>query len=515
MENKHLLGKVSVAFLNLRDSPDGEVIKVLPQFTRVKIINRAGNWLDVLVENQRGYVSANYITVENNKIIPEKKLLKGKITASKLNVRNIPGGEIIDTLSKNTEIEILSEDNEWFEIITKNQIGFISTKYVALDEVSKVRQGKVSVSKLNLREIPAGEIIKTLPEETRVTILSEEDGWLKVQVNELDGYVSKQYIDEETDSDKKTSVITTATPKFQFVDKSAIAPDGEKFGTKFRKGIYHYGETSIKDFVDENRSLFPAELNSYLNVMIAASDNEGKYEAINTWDNCFLSFGVFQWTCGTTTAKGELPALLDRLQQTYPDTFEKYFGQYGLSTDNISHRKSVAARGYFKLNNQLLNSPEAKSKLRTLPWAYRFWSAGFDNSVREVETLHAIDRVNLFYRQDNRKINDFYVADYVTSEYGIALLLDQHVNRPGHVPKTLLQAVNALSEQLAINNPQSWGDEEEEVLINKYLQLREKTSMTHSSNRAKTIQDKIETGIISSKRGSFKEASLEETQFSA
>ena len=191
------------------------------------------------------------------------------------------------------------------------------------------------------------------------------------------------------------------------------------------------------------------------------------------------------------------------MYDTYPDTYQKYFGQYGLKVENVTRRVGVAERGFFSLNNVLLNSDDKKSKLRSLPWAYRFWSAGYDTNVREIETLHAIGRIDVFYKQANRKIGGFFIADYINSEFGVALLLDQHVNRPGHVPKTLAKAVKALADQLNINNPQSWGDSEEALLIEKYLALRTKTSMTHSQKRAETIRRKVESGLISQKRHSF------------
>ncbi len=437
MDTVYASGKVAVDFLNLRRTPGGDVVKVLPKFTRVDILARTGDWLQVVTEGKPGYVAVQYIKLMSDQEVPKQ------------------------------------------------------TK----------KTGKVSASRLNLRASPSGEILQVIPKDSVVEIIDQTDDWLKVTINDLVGYVSKKYINENNTKNRQSE------GRFYFQDKAAIATDGTKFGTKHKKGIFNYGETSIKDYIESNQSRFPVKLKSSLNVMIAASENEGKYEAINTWDNSFLSFGIFQWTCGATTAAGELPALLDRLQKTYPETYQEYFAQYGLSIAKITNRKGVAMRGYFDLNGVLLNNKDNKNKLRTLAWAYRFWSAGFDNNVREIETLHAIDRIAVFYQQDNRKIGNFYIADYVSSEYGVALLLDQHVNRPGHVPKILAQAVESLKNQLPIDNPQSWGDTEEAVLIDKYLQLRSVTSMTHSQKRAETIRIKVAQGLISKKRNSFKLAS--------
>jgi len=95
------------------------------------------------------------------------------------------------------------------------------------------------------------------------------------------------------------------------------------------------------------------------------------------------------------------------------------------------------------------------------------------------------------------------VADYVTSEAGVALLLDQHVNRPGHVPKTLAAAVAELPKRLAAK-PGAWKDKQERDLLERYLELRAATSMTASDKRAQVVLDAVSRGVISDRRGSFK-----------
>jgi hypothetical protein len=287
------------------------------------------------------------------------------------------------------------------------------------------------------------------------------------------------------------------------VDSAAFAPDGTQFARTYKKGLFNSGQTSIAEFLKGNQNRFATTSDSLLQVMDAVSENEGKYEAINTWDNAFLSFGIFQWTTGVGSDAGELPALLKLLQDKYPGTYQKYFGQYGLETGSITAPAGVAPRGYFRLGAVLLGDASAKENLRTLPWAYRFWLAGQDNDVREIQTLHAMKRINLFYRMDNRRIRGFHVGDYVTSEYGVALLLDQHVNRPGHVPRILANAVDQLQNLVDIDGPQEWGDDEEKLLLERYLALRANTSMTDSTLRAERIARQVRNGTISDKRNSF------------
>ncbi|MDH5542773.1 MAG: SH3 domain-containing protein [Nitrospinota bacterium] len=441
-------------------------------------------------------------------------IAEGSVSVSSLNMRFSPGGPVIKLLPLGTELEILAREGSWFYVRASGLTGFVGSKYINVKrqenkqpdthvEVVK-RSGNVNIDLLNMRMSPGGEIISRLPRNTTVNILEDEGSWLKVQANGLTGYVTEEYITLEK--------LTTLPPPqkkedvagFKYEDERAYAPDGTKFGKKYKLGIYNAGSTSIAEFIQKNKSRFKNISQSLLNVMKAVSENEGKFESINTWDNCFLSAGVFQWTTGPGSEAGELAAVLEKLKERFPDSYEKYFGRYGLVPEGVRYREGATPVGYFKIGGVLLGDSTQKNTLRSLPWAYRFWLAGHDDDMREIQTLHAASRIDLFYKQDKKKIGEFHVCDYITSEYGVALLLDQHVNRPGHVPRILGDAVNELSGKLDIKNPQKWKDDDERMLIEKYLELRTKTSMTHPTHRAETVFKQVKAGVISDKRGTFK-----------
>ena len=82
-------------------------------------------------------------------------------------------------------------------------------------------------------------------------------------------------------------------------------------------------------------------------------------------------------------------------------------------------------------------------------------------------------------------------------------LLDQHVNRPGHVPATLAKAVGELSQHVDVADPDSWTDHEERELLELYLVQRAMTSMTDSEKRADAIKRAAAQGVIKDQRGSF------------
>ncbi len=364
--------------------------------------------------------------------------------------------------------------------------------------------GKVIAHRLNLRASPNGPVLGVLERGADLEIMGHTGTWLQVWAGGVSGFVSARYVRIEPareggDSPSHEEDLAA----LRVVGNEALDPGGRRFARKYKAGFFSYGSTTIDAFVRDNPRRFASASDSTARVMRAVSENEGKYEAINTWDNAFLSFGIFQWTSGVGSEAGELPALIERLSHDHRDTFEACFGRYGLSTAAVTTIPGLAPVGYFSLNGVPLETAEAKNALRSLRWAYIFWRAGHDDDVRETQTIHAMERIGLFCRDDRRKIGGFHVGDYVTSECGVALLLDQHVNRPGHVPATLADAIEALAGDMDIQHPERWGDDEEGRLLTKYLELRSGTSMTDSAKRADRILAKATAGALSTRRNSY------------
>lgn len=278
--------------------------------------------------------------------------------------------------------------------------------------------------------------------------------------------------------------------------------DGSKEGrfTRYKKGVFTSGQQKAKTFINDNKSSLKSMglTDSAMNVMIAVSENEGNLDAINTWDNSYLTFGMFQWTAGAGNDKGELPALLKKIKTANPDLFFNYYGQYGLDVINVND-----ITGYFTLNGKKLSTSAEKEQLRSYEWVFYFWKSGQDQLVKSIQIQHALSRLGRFYRNNNVKVNGHFISDLVTSEYGVGLLLDNHVNRPAYVKHCIAKALN----QTGLTSPQNWGTAEERKLIKAYLQIREtygKYPMTDANKRAGVTKKYLDNGIISDKRGSFK-----------
>jgi LysM repeat protein len=240
---------------------------------------------------------------------------------------------------------------------------------------------------------------------------------------------------------------------------------------------------------------------SEINVMLVTAANEGSLDAINTWDNQYLSFGIFQWTLGSAGQTGELPALLSNLKRRYPTEFQYYFGQFGVDAISMD-----GVTGWLSLNGKQLVNAADKNIMRQPIWALRFAIAGMDALVQSVQVLHAISRLDQFYFRPSQTLQGFALSQLLTSEFAVALLLDHHVNRPSHVIGCVADAI-ARSGLTAAQIAQGSRDNES-LIIQNYLILRETyggaNAMTKSRERAESIRNAIATGNLSTQRFSFR-----------
>ncbi|MEO0339770.1 MAG: hypothetical protein AAF242_11200, partial [Bacteroidota bacterium] len=230
--------------------------------------------------------------------------------------------------------------------------------------------------------------------------------------------------------------------------------------------------------------------------------NEGNLDAINTYDRGFVSLGIYQWTLGTGDKAGELAALLKKVKSFYPHTFRIFFQNFGIDIAEDTN----TTYGYLTYNGRRMSSEFLKNQFREPDWAFRFWRAAQNVDVQSVEIKHALARLNNFYWKDSFKVLGYGLNRVITSSYGVALLLDNHVNRPSWVGNCVEMAM--LNTGLR-SNPEEWTDAQEARLLEEYLAVRANYSengyppMTKAKERARGMQADLRNGYLSTQRGSF------------
>jgi len=274
------------------------------------------------------------------------------------------------------------------------------------------------------------------------------------------------------------------------------------------EGLYTNGSLSVEKFIENNSATITQQYDltpSALSIIKAISANEGHFDAINTYDSAFLSFGIFQWTLGKLNIKGELPALLKKIKTSFPAVFNNYFSTYGI---DVSAQTNETIGTLLYNGSEVLDAPE-KTVFRSPNLAYRFWRAGQDANVQAAQVEHAISRLKNFYWKESAQ--SYPINHLITSAYGVALLLDHHVNRPAWVKPCLELGIRNSGVSLP---PYAWTDADEQRVLAAYIDVRETyqepghAPMTASRLRAQKIYKKVLESSLSDRRGSFQYSEL-------
>ena len=119
------------------------------------------------------------------------------ITKALVNLREGPGLDsmIENLLPAHTDVTILEEQGEWFRIYVGDQVGFVHRALVRLPELDQRRTG-ITIGMPRLRERASfnSRIMTTLAPQMAVTILEENDQWLKVSVNGQEGFIHRTLV---------------------------------------------------------------------------------------------------------------------------------------------------------------------------------------------------------------------------------------------------------------------------------------------------------------------------------
>lgn len=134
-----------------------------------------------------------------------------------VNVRDMPSedGNIVGKLYDKSVGNFIEEENGWYKISSGSVEGYVKGEYcvtgdAAVDYAKEVgtRIATVTTTTLFVREQPGMEetILGMVPIEDQLIVTEELDGWVKVNIEEGDGYVSTDYVTMSTEFVKAESI---------------------------------------------------------------------------------------------------------------------------------------------------------------------------------------------------------------------------------------------------------------------------------------------------------------------
>lgn len=202
---------------------------VLDTGVKVTYISESGNWTKVQYNSKTGYICSDYLKKESSTSTTTNTMY---VTANAgLNLRKGPSTSyaVIKTLSKGTEVTVVSSSNGWSKVNVSGVSGYVSSDYLSStkpstgssssnESTSNSTSTMYTTDRLNLRK-GAGtsySVITTLDKGVAVTVHSSSNGWSKVSVNGMTGYVSSSYLSSTKPSNSSSSTDSSTSSK---VDK--------------------------------------------------------------------------------------------------------------------------------------------------------------------------------------------------------------------------------------------------------------------------------------------------------
>lgn len=216
------------AKLRKTTSNDSTVLEIIPNKEEVEILAEDGDWYQVKYNKIKGYVLKDYIKVEeqvaeNTNTITQatstksQEVKKGAVITTNaetsLYIRPLINSKVITAVEKGKSIAIIEIVNEWAYVNVDSTNGWVRIDSLGItnneetnnssseETVALNKTGYITSTGINFREEPNtnSKVLKVFTQNAKVTILSENGDWYKVNSNNQTGYVMKDYV-----SSKKT-----------------------------------------------------------------------------------------------------------------------------------------------------------------------------------------------------------------------------------------------------------------------------------------------------------------------
>ncbi|MCR4764468.1 MAG: SH3 domain-containing protein [Lachnospiraceae bacterium] len=168
------------------------------------------------IASQQESADAGMTTKEQDEALFRTLVIADVNSNSYVNVRSGPGedNEILGKLYDNSVGTFISEENGWYKIQSGSVTGYVKGEFcvtgeAAIDlarEVGK-RIATVTTTTLKVRKDPSleAEVLGLVPIDEELIVKDELDGWVMVDIEEGQGYVSSEYVRLSTEFVKAES----------------------------------------------------------------------------------------------------------------------------------------------------------------------------------------------------------------------------------------------------------------------------------------------------------------------
>lgn len=233
------------------------VYAYIPNGTRIEIISRGSTWCKAAYGGRTGYVMTEYLTFDSSRATPTRTPAatptptpaSGQTGVTSAMVRTANGGSlnlrsaarsgdnVIATIPYGQRVDVTARGKTWCAVVYHGISGYVMTEYLvfgssgaatptptAAPTATPTQAPAVSGSvayvttangkSLNMRSsasLAVGNLIGSIPNGARITLLSRGKTWCAVSYNGLTGYVMTSFLSFPGDSASATPTPAPAT----------------------------------------------------------------------------------------------------------------------------------------------------------------------------------------------------------------------------------------------------------------------------------------------------------------
>ena len=208
------VGTVTALGVNVRENPnmDAAVVTVLDQGQQAVVLSQDGDWYRISCEGVTGFVSIDYMTLEQE---GQAQLGYGLIKCAAANIRSSADteSEPIASLEEEEIVTITGVTDGWYQVDVNGSTGYVRSDLV--DPTAEIPAEKIydyaviECAAANLRSEPDSTAAKNdvLYNGSLCTLLEQDGDWYKVQYGDNVGYVLSSLMSTTNDeSDGSTNV---------------------------------------------------------------------------------------------------------------------------------------------------------------------------------------------------------------------------------------------------------------------------------------------------------------------
>ncbi len=201
--------KTNTRGLNLRTSPNGDIITSYPRGTKVTILATDGAWSKVSVDGKTGYMLSQWLSSKK----PASGSTSGSVSSigaavvanpkdtQVLFLRSEPSvaSASLGYYKNGKTITLLKKLDGWYKVSVDGKTGYMMAKFLNVtDAVSgtAIVYNPNGNSFVNFRSAGSlnADVISTIPVGTTIKVIEKTTDWTKAEVNGVTGYISTWFL---------------------------------------------------------------------------------------------------------------------------------------------------------------------------------------------------------------------------------------------------------------------------------------------------------------------------------